>query len=48
MIILIVCDSAELRLINDLRDSGINAIPTIKKAGSVVAGIQRIQSLISW
>ena len=41
---IVVCDSAELRLINDLRDSGINAIPTIKKAGSVVAGIQRIQS----
>lgn len=41
---IIVCDSAELRLINDLRNSGINAIPTIKKAGSVVAGIQRLQS----
>jgi len=41
---IVVCDSAELRLINDLRDSDINAVPTIKKAGSVVAGIQRIQS----
>jgi len=41
---IVVCDSAELRLINDLRESDIEAVPTIKKAGSVVAGIQKIQS----
>jgi phage terminase large subunit len=36
---LVVCDSAEPRLINDLKVSGINAIPCIKKGGSVVSGI---------
>ena len=40
----VVCDSAELRLINDLRNDYINAVPTIKKPGSVLSGIQRIQS----
>jgi len=37
---LVVCDSAEPRLINDLKQSGINAIPCIKKGGSVLSGIQ--------
>ena len=37
---LVVCDSAEPRLINDLKVSGINAIPCIKKGGSVLSGIQ--------
>lgn len=41
---IVVCDSAELRLINDLRNDYINAVPTIKKPGSVLSGIQRIQS----
>ncbi len=40
---LVVCDSAELRLINDLISDNINAQPTVKKAGSVVAGIQSIK-----
>lgn len=40
---LVVCDSAEPRLINDLKQSGINAIPCIKKGGSVVAGIKDLQ-----
>jgi phage terminase large subunit len=40
----VICDSAELRLINDLREHGINAVPTLKKPGSVVAGIQKILS----
>ena len=40
---LVVCDSAELRLINDLISDNINAQPTMKKAGSVVAGIQSIK-----
>ena len=37
---MVVCDSAEPRLINDLKQSGINAIPCIKKGGSVLSGIQ--------
>ena len=37
---LVVCDSAEPRLINDLKQSGINAIPCIKKGGSVLSGIK--------
>ena len=40
---IIVCDSAELRLINDLRKAGLKATPSVKKAGSVVAGIKKIQ-----
>ncbi len=40
---LVVCDSAELRLINDLISDNINAQPTMKKAGSVVAGLQSIK-----
>ena len=40
---LVICDSAELRLINDLISDNINAQPTVKKAGSVVAGIQSIK-----
>jgi len=41
---IIVCDSAELRLINDMRDEGINAVPTLKKPGSRLAGIQKMSS----
>ena len=40
---LVICDSAELRLINDLISDNINAQPTVKKAGSVVAGIQSLK-----
>jgi len=40
---LVICDSAELRLINDLISDNINAQPTMKKAGSVVAGLQSIK-----
>jgi len=36
----VVCDSAEPRLINDLKMSGINALPCVKKGGSVLSGIQ--------
>lgn len=41
---LVVCDSAEPRLINDLKLSGINAIPCVKKGGSVLAGINDLLS----
>ena len=37
----VICDSAELRLINDLISHNINAIPTQKKPGSVLAGIKK-------
>ena len=40
----LVCDSSELRLINDMRQANMNATPTIKKPGSVVAGITRMLS----
>ena len=40
----IICDSAELRLIADLRGSGLNAHPSVKKPGSVLAGIKKMQS----
>ena len=39
----VICDSAELRLINDLISCNINAIPTQKKPGSVLAGIKKLQ-----
>ena len=32
-----------LRLINDLVQENINAVPTLKKPGSVLAGIKKIQ-----
>lgn len=38
----VICDSAELRLINDLISHNINAIPTQKKPGSVLAGIKKM------
>lgn len=41
---LIYADSAEPRLISDLRKSGINIIPTKKGAGSVLEGIKICQS----
>ena len=40
----VICDSAELRLINDLISHNINAIPTQKKPGSVLAGIKKMLS----
>ena len=39
----VICDSAELRLINDLISENINAIPTQKKPGSVLAGIKKLK-----
>jgi len=40
---LVVCDSAEPRLINELKASGINAIPCMKKHNSVELGIKDLQ-----
>lgn len=39
----VVCDNSELRLINDLRKNGIKAQPAVKKANSILAGIQKIR-----
>jgi len=40
---LIIGDSAEPRLINDIRNGGVNIRPCIKGAGSIMAGINAIK-----
>ena len=40
---LVICDSSEPRLINELRQSGLNIRPTIKKIGSILSGIALMQ-----
>ena len=40
---LIICDSAEPRLISEVRLRGCNLKPTIKKAGSILSGIGLLQ-----
>lgn len=40
---LIICDSAEPRLINELKQYGNNIRPTIKKQGSILSGIALLQ-----
>ena len=40
---LVYADSAEPRLISDLRKSGINIFPTTKGAGSILEGIKLVQ-----
>ena len=40
---LIICDSAEPRLIKELKMGGCNIRPTIKKAGSILSGIALMQ-----
>jgi len=40
---LIVCDSAEPRLISELKAMGLNIKPTIKKKGSILSGIALMQ-----
>ena len=40
---LIICDSAEPRLINELKQYGNNIRPTIKKIGSILSGIALMQ-----
>jgi phage terminase large subunit len=40
---LIYADSADPRLISDLRRSGLNLVPAIKKAGSILEGIKILQ-----
>ena len=41
---MIVADSAEPRLINDMKKAGINIVPTVKKPGSILAGVQDLSS----
>jgi phage terminase large subunit len=41
---LIYADSAESRLISDLRKSGLNIVPTTKGAGSILEGIKIVQN----
>lgn len=43
--LLIICDSAEPKSIEELRRNGLLAKPTIKGAGSVSAGISKVKSL---
>lgn len=40
---LIVCDSSEPRLIAELNSRGLNVTPTVKKKGSILAGIALMQ-----
>jgi phage terminase large subunit len=40
---LIICDNAEPRLIQELKNQGINIKPTIKKKGSILSGIALMQ-----
>ena len=40
---LIICDSAEPRLIQELKNGGCNIKPTIKRAGSILSGIALMQ-----
>jgi len=40
---LIICDSSEPRLIKELRNTGLNIRPTIKKKGSILSGIALMQ-----
>jgi phage terminase large subunit len=40
---LIICDSAEPRLIKELKTKGLNIKPTIKRSGSILSGIALIQ-----
>ena len=40
---LIICDNSEPRLIRELKNSGLNMKPTIKKTGSILSGIALIQ-----
>ena len=40
---MIVADNSELRLINEIRRQNINIYPVVKKPGSILAGIKKIQ-----
>jgi len=40
---LIICDNSEPRLIRELKNSGLNMKPTVKKTGSILSGIALIQ-----
>lgn len=40
---LIICDNSEPRLTNELKNTGLNIKPTIKKKGSILSGIALMQ-----
>jgi len=40
---LIICDNSEPRLINELKNLGLNIRPTVKKSGSILSGIALMQ-----
>ncbi len=40
---LIICDNAEPRLIQEMKNNGLNIKPTIKKKGSILSGIALMQ-----
>jgi len=40
---LIICDNSEPRLTNELKQTGLNIKPTIKKKGSILSGIALMQ-----
>jgi len=40
---LIICDNSEPRLISELKKTGLNIKPTIKKSGSILSGIALMQ-----
>ena len=40
---LIICDSSEPRLIKELKNTGLNIRPTIKRKGSILSGIALMQ-----
>jgi phage terminase large subunit len=40
---LIICDSAEPRLINEMKRKGVNIKPTVKRQGSIISGIALMQ-----
>ena len=40
---LIICDNSEPRLVRELKNTGLNMKPTIKKQGSILSGIALIQ-----
>jgi phage terminase large subunit len=40
---LIICDNSEPRLVSEMKKSGLNIKPTIKKSGSILSGIALMQ-----
>jgi phage terminase large subunit len=40
---LIICDNSEPRLVSEMKKTGLNIKPTIKKSGSILSGIALMQ-----